>query len=301
MNYYSHHIGDYRRDTSHLSLLEHGIYRQLLDQYYLNEQHIGQDDAKLMRLLCVRTADDVQAYKNVLSDFFVLTELGYIHKRCDVEIEVFHAKSRSASESAKARWTRKNKEKDADVMRSHENKIRSHESALPSDSVGNANHEPLTKNQEPLTNKRGGEEEIPQAQKSKVKAKRLTGSRLPSDWGLSEVDFQYCKQTRPELNPKDVFENFRDYWTAKAGDGAIKVDWSATWRSWVRKEKSPPKTTDVGFGEETVQQSMRREHIMGIGGGGTVWDKKIASAQIFSDLIDITPEVVQNVIIHSSH
>jgi len=24
LNYYSHHIGDYKRDTTHLSLLEHG-------------------------------------------------------------------------------------------------------------------------------------------------------------------------------------------------------------------------------------------------------------------------------------
>lgn len=27
---------------------------------------------------------------------------------------------------------------------------------------------------------------------------------------------------------------FQDYWNSKAGDGAIKMDWSATWRNWVR-------------------------------------------------------------------
>ena len=86
MNYYQHHIGDYRRDTAHLSLLEHGIYRQLMDHYYLNELPITNDENKLMRLLCVRNADDMQHVRNVLNDFFLLTESGYIHKRCDIEI-----------------------------------------------------------------------------------------------------------------------------------------------------------------------------------------------------------------------
>ena len=31
MNYYSHHIGDYLTATAHLTLLEHGAYRRLID------------------------------------------------------------------------------------------------------------------------------------------------------------------------------------------------------------------------------------------------------------------------------
>lgn len=134
MHYYSHNIGDYRRDTSHLSLLEHGVYRQLMDTYYLSEKPLTMDHADLMRTHCARTADEVQAFENVLKDFFVQTESGYIHKRCDVEIEAFHSKSVSARESAKARWDRVRAEKEADAMRTH--------------SEGNANQEPLTINQE---------------------------------------------------------------------------------------------------------------------------------------------------------
>lgn len=135
MHYYSHNIGDYRRDTNHLTLLEHGAYRQLLDTYYLTEKPLALNHADLMRTHCARSADEVQAVENVLRDFFVETEEGYIHKRCDIEIEAFHAKSTSARESAKARWDRVRAEKDADAMRTH--------------SEGNANHKPITKNQEP--------------------------------------------------------------------------------------------------------------------------------------------------------
>lgn len=29
-------------------------------------------------------------------------------------------------------------------------------------------------------------------------------------------------------------DKFRDYWTAKAGKDAAKLDWLATWRNWCR-------------------------------------------------------------------
>lgn len=135
MHYYSHNIGDYRRDTGHLTMLEHGAYRQLLDSYYLSEKPLTLNHADLMRTHCARTADEVQAIENVLKDFFVATAEGYIHKRCDVEIEAFHAKSTSASESAKARWARVRAEKQANAMRTH--------------SEGNANQEPITINHKP--------------------------------------------------------------------------------------------------------------------------------------------------------
>ena len=31
-------------------------------------------------------------------------------------------------------------------------------------------------------------------------------------------------------------DRFRDYWIAKPGRDAVKVDWLATWRNWVRRE-----------------------------------------------------------------
>ncbi len=132
MHYYQFNIADYRKDTVHLTPIEHYFYRQMLDNYYLSEQPIPNDENKIMRSLCVRNADDMQAVKNVLSDFFFLAENGYIHKRCDVEIEAYHSKSKSASESAKARWANKNKGIDANALRTH--------------SECNANHKPLTIN-----------------------------------------------------------------------------------------------------------------------------------------------------------
>ena len=138
MHYYQHSIGDYRRDTMHLSLLEHGVYRQLLDLYYLNECELN---ANALRLICARSAEEMQAAESVLNEFFEKTETGYKHKRCDEEIAKFHNKSLKAKASADARWQGK-----ADTKNIHNaNAMRTH-------SEGNANHKPITNNHKPLTN-----------------------------------------------------------------------------------------------------------------------------------------------------
>lgn len=138
MHYYQHNIADYRKDTAHLTLMEHGIYRQLLDSYYLDEIPLSNDIAKLMRSHCVRTVEEEQSLKNVLLDFFELTKKGYIHKRCDETIALYHGKSDKARASAMARWASKNKGVDANAM--------------PTQSEGNANHKPITINHKPIKN-----------------------------------------------------------------------------------------------------------------------------------------------------
>lgn len=113
MHYYTHHIGDYKRDTAHLSLMEHGIYRQLIDLYYLTECPLN---ANALRLIGCRTEDEKKAAMIILDEFFEKTEHGYVQKRCESEINRLYEKSSKARESAKARW---NKESDAKNMRTH--------------------------------------------------------------------------------------------------------------------------------------------------------------------------------------
>jgi hypothetical protein len=69
--------------------------------------------------------------------------------------------------------------------------------------------------------------------------KSPTGSRLPPDWKLTEEYRLFCLQERPELNPEDVANRFRDYWHGVAGANGRKADWLATWRNWVRSQSAP--------------------------------------------------------------
>ena len=114
MHYYQFNIGDYRRDTSHLSLLEHGVYRSLIDSYYMAEHGLIADDAQLMRTHSIRNADEQQAYKNVISDFFTQAEGVYKHTGCDKQLTKILIKSDKARKSAGFRW-----DKHANAMRTH--------------------------------------------------------------------------------------------------------------------------------------------------------------------------------------
>jgi hypothetical protein len=60
------------------------------------------------------------------------------------------------------------------------------------------------------------------------------GSRLPPDWEPSQDEIDWAKRERPDVNVPSQSDRFRDYWTAKTGKEATKLDWSATWRNWIR-------------------------------------------------------------------
>lgn len=86
MHYYKFHIGDFRRDTSHLSRNEVSIYRELLDWYYLDETPIPAETQTVIRRLKLG-AKDKDDLNNVLSDFFKKTTKGWTNKRVDMEIK----------------------------------------------------------------------------------------------------------------------------------------------------------------------------------------------------------------------
>jgi uncharacterized protein YdaU (DUF1376 family) len=119
MNYYERHIGDYLKDTAHLSLLEHGVYSRLMDVYYTKETGIPKAEA--IRLIGARSKEEKNALDIVLTEFFVLDGGTYKQARCDREIARFQAKQESARRSANARWNNQSSHSDGNPngMRTH--------------------------------------------------------------------------------------------------------------------------------------------------------------------------------------
>lgn len=74
------------------------------------------------------------------------------------------------------------------------------------------------------------------------KTSAARGTRLPQDFQLPGDWISFCAQQRPELDAREVFEGFRDYWVAQPGQKGVKTDWTATWRNWVRRQQTPKKT-----------------------------------------------------------
>ena len=63
------------------------------------------------------------------------------------------------------------------------------------------------------------------------------GSRLDKNWTLPDDWKSWTRTTFPTTTEAAVVaeaEKFADYWHAKAGQVARKIDWQATWRNWCR-------------------------------------------------------------------
>lgn len=115
MNFYKRHIGDYLKDTAHLSLLEHGVYTRLLDVYYTRESGIPDDQAA--RLIGARGREEAAALKIVLAEFFELIDGTWIQDRCEREIHATGTKAEEGEQvpakSGKARRQQEYRERRA--------------------------------------------------------------------------------------------------------------------------------------------------------------------------------------------
>jgi len=212
VHYYQHNIGDYARDTGHLSVLEHGIYRLLLDWCYLNEKPITTEQA-----IRIARGNPVET-QSVLSEFFQPTDHGWTHKRVQREVSQYHGKAE------------KNRQNGAKGGRPKANDN-------PLGYQTDANWMPtvtLTKNQEPITNN-----QEPSIDASQGSAKKR-GSRLPDDWRLPKSWGEWSMKEFPAWSAETVraeADKFKDFWISKAGKDGAKLNWEATWRNWCRNAK----------------------------------------------------------------
>ena len=116
MNYYLHHIGDYSKDTSHLTMLEDAAYRRMLDVAYASEKPLPKDQQSIYRLVRARTHAEKLAVDVVLGEFWIEGEGGWHNKRVEEELAKTRSKSAKARGSAEMRWHPK---RNANALRTH--------------------------------------------------------------------------------------------------------------------------------------------------------------------------------------
>lgn len=85
MNFFKLYIGDYQRDTAHLSVTEHGAYLLMLQHYYATEKPLPTGKA-LHRMLRAQDRSERDAIDAVVAQFWKETEAGLVNPRSDREI-----------------------------------------------------------------------------------------------------------------------------------------------------------------------------------------------------------------------
>jgi uncharacterized protein YdaU (DUF1376 family) len=99
MNYFELYPGDYLRDTTRLTLVEHGAYLRLLMTYYSEEEPLPADENELFIIVSAISDADKAAVRKVAARFFPVREDGTRRNdRVDAEI----VKARRRIESARS-------------------------------------------------------------------------------------------------------------------------------------------------------------------------------------------------------
>lgn len=177
MHYYTFNVGDYRKDTNHLTTLEHGIYRQLLDWYYLDEKPIPKETQTVIRRLRLASDSDIKSLENVLDDFFELQDDGYHQGHCDAVIAKYHTNAK--------------KNKTNGSLGGRPKKTQSVILGNPTETQSKGNQEPITNNHKPITivnTPEGVSQDVWNEFVSHRKAKRAKVTQLVVDGIVKEAE-----------------------------------------------------------------------------------------------------------------
>ncbi|MEE9223021.1 MAG: YdaU family protein [Nitrosomonadaceae bacterium] len=153
MHYYKRNIGDYAKKAARLSLLQHGVYSQLIDCCYDRETFPTLEEA--IDWLWASNAEEEEAVKFVLNKFFTLQSDGkFVQSRIQEEIQNYQGQCLSNAINGKKGGRPKGSTKKPNKthpVNSETQPVNLESEIKPSGSE--INPKPLTTNQEPITKK----------------------------------------------------------------------------------------------------------------------------------------------------
>jgi uncharacterized protein YdaU (DUF1376 family) len=208
--------GDYFRDTRRLNRLHHSAYLLILGEMWIQGGKLPADDATLAEIALCTTAE-WDEIKGVVMTFFRVSRGKITQKRLSAELAKYEDTKRKR-------------------------KVAGRNGGLASHGKESGNSQAIAK-QKPTK-----PEPEPEPEKKKPSVSKKPKTLIPANWLPSVDDIAYA--ATKGMGPRELereAEKFSDWHRAK---GSEWVDWSATWRTWVRRwvedrDKARPKV--VGF------------------------------------------------------
>jgi uncharacterized protein YdaU (DUF1376 family) len=253
----------YIADTAHLTNEEHGIYLRLLMFAWRSPDCDLPDDDKRLAIMVGVSPKKWLTIRQSILPFFSSENGRLTQKRLSAERAKAEDKSRAAAGAASVRWSREIVPAGSEKV---QRQLKSAGNPFPEKKSPNAleNNEPADAN--------GYADAMPEGMRNgchpypypypeeeqgclghlstptvgaALTKKRGRGTRLPDDWNLPPDLRQWALDQG--LSPATIDREaatFADYWHARPGKDAAKLDWAATWRNWCRRaiERGPPKT-----------------------------------------------------------
>jgi uncharacterized protein YdaU (DUF1376 family) len=206
--YVHFYTSDFLGGTGGMTASTKGVYITLLCLMYETEAPLTQSWATLARRCGCTLAAFKRAVQELEDDQKITVKGGALwSEKCEKHIALRHERRDSAKAAAEKRWQKnEQKQRSGDATASSAQ-------CLP--------------------------DPEPEIEKREAKASPKKGSRLSSDWKLPREWGEWAlSQGWPEPMIREEAEKFRDYWIARTGKDATKLDWQATWRNWMRNSKA---------------------------------------------------------------
>lgn len=299
MHKYLHHIGDFMRDTVHLTALEECFYRRAMDFYYLNEKPLPKETQMVFRRLRANTDEEKQAVLNVLTDFFCKEDDGFHNKRCDAEIAGYvqnanknRVNGKKGGRPPKAK-PKNNPDDSGSGDEENPEKTQSVNLGSENESQKNLNHKPLTDNQFNSCSSNAREAEnsvLPPVQFATYKIedhKRYTILECVNQYPIHNdfIDLAEQRYTEvPTIDLKTMFSNFGDWFSSNdVSKPNTPSVWLVKWFSWVQNNKDQIKRNREKQIITSKKQSLADQQEPG-------YFMQMFAEQQSSNEIDVTPE-----------
>lgn len=173
----------------------------------------------------------------------------YQPQRSEVE------QKRNEERQRKAEWRARKKTKTASTSRNGDAPVpeMSHGTKTSGDEVSRLSRPDPTRPDPLITIGGASNEAAPPKQEKR-------GTRIKPDWMPPQNAIETLRAEYPALDLKAEHQSFVDYWLAKPGQQALKVDWAATWRRWMRKAgKEQAEKATTGYRSQAQIMAAERE------------------------------------------
>jgi uncharacterized protein YdaU (DUF1376 family) len=206
-----------------MTLTEEGAYRRLLDFCWINGA-IPADPEKAARVVGKGCTKEIAKVCLEMFTPHPTDESLLVHDRQEIERAKQLQNSEVRKKAADARW--KNQGKPADVRGKQE---------TPTDSANfqqtDANAMQMDMQNDALHTSSSSSIAIKEKEETIVSSKKKKGSRIPKDFYPSDEMLEWAKQTIPGINLEARILEFKNYWEAKTGKDATKLDWEKTFQN----------------------------------------------------------------------
>lgn len=227
----------YIGDTTHLSMLESGCYLQILMVSWRRADCAVDDDDKKLARICRMRLDQWAKVRPVLEPFFTIKDGLWCQKRLQKESKFLLARRSKKVQAANVRWLKEKETNDARAYPSDMHVQCTHTHTQESKKERSSNEDAKKENASPSAQPiaKHGQQDFAER---KVANHASRGCRIPDGWKPTSNDVAYAiSQGCTEIEIEQIALDFYQYWVAKSGQDAVKMDWHATWQRWIRVDR----------------------------------------------------------------